>query len=318
MCRPPSRDRPMRIEQGTIASFFIVLVLLCHPAAAVKSGNSFNSGKDVHYEEIDFRFEGICICPRPPPVYFEEGMIYSYWEPFLLEDTVSVANYSAKQGEFMGSSTLDQLGGKNKSSDAIEIANESTFAQGHAYLIPIMEGICDRNDYGMWWSEYDSMWQDDELSILIHPEAALFANKEMQMACMTDATAVNLGFPLDFMPWCVGSGGSVYPMNGHVDNDNIVQANSTVAARLIAKLCRIGMICDPANLCGCDYTPVWIKSHYKLHTARPANRSPAYPVGKSAKFYDPGLNPPYYGEEGSNDEFLWVVYRQQRCCTCCE
>ena len=294
------------------------MILLCHPAAAVKSGNSFNSGKDVHYEEIDFRFEGICICPRPPPVYFEEGMIYSYWEPFLLEDTVSVANYSAKQGEFMGSSTLDQLGGKNKSSDAIEIANESTFAQGHAYLIPIMEGICDRNDYGMWWSEYDSMWQDDELSILIHPEAALFANKEMQMACMTDAAAVNLGFPLDFMPWCVGSGGSVYPMNGHVDNDNIVQANSTVAARLIAKLCRIGMICDPANLCGCDYTPVWIKSHYKLHTARPANRSPAYPVGKSAKFYDPGLNPPYYGEEGSNDEFLWVVYRQQRCCTCCE
>ncbi len=308
----------MRIEQGAIAAFIMVLALLCKPAVAVKSGNAFNSAKDVHYEEIDFRFEGICICPRPPPVYFEEGMIYSYWEPFLLEDTVSVANYSAKQGEFMGSSSLDQLGGKNKSSDAIEIANESTFAQGHAYLIPIMEGICDRNDYGMWWSEYDSMWQDDELSILIHPEAALFANKAMQMACMTDAAAVNLGFPLDFMPWCVGSGGSVYPMNGHVDNDNIVQANSTVAARLIAKLCRIGMICDPANLCGCDMTPVWIKSHYKLHTARPANRSPAYPVGKSAKFYDPGLNPPYYGEEGSNDEFLWVVYRQQRCCTCCE
>lgn len=309
----------MAIRQACrIASFVIAMAALCHPAAAVKSGNSFNSAKDVHYEEIDFRFEGICICPRPPPIFFEEGMIFSYWEPFLLEDTVSVANYSAKQGEFMGSSTLDQLGGKNKSSDAIEIANESTFAQGHAYLIPIMEGICDRNDYGMWWSEYDSMWQDDELSILIHPEAALFANKEMQMACMTDATAVNLGFPLDFMPWCVGSGGSVYPMNGHVDNDNIVQANSTVAARLIAKLCRIGMICDPVNLCGCDSTPIWIKSHYKLHTARPANRSPAYPVGKSSKFYDPGLNPPYNGEEGSNDEFLWVVYRQQRCCTCCE
>ena len=170
----------------------------------------------------------------------------------------------------------------------------------------------------MWWSEYDSMWQSDELSALIHPEVTLYANKAMQMACMSDAAAVNAGWPLDFMPWCVGSGGSAYPMTGHVDNDNIVQANSTVAARLIYKLNRIMMICDPAdNLCGCNYTSVWIKSHYKLHTARPDNRS-TYPIGKSAKFYDSGLNPPYIGAKGSNDEFLWVVYRKQRCCTCCQ
>ena len=32
--------------------------------------------------------KGICICPRPPPVFFEDGMIVSYWEPFLLADTV--------------------------------------------------------------------------------------------------------------------------------------------------------------------------------------------------------------------------------------
>ena len=44
--------------------------------------------------------------------------------------------------------------------------------------------------------------------------------------------------------------------------------------------------------------------------ARPGIRSPAWPVGKSAKFYDSDLNPPYMGELGSNDEFLWVVYRQ--------
>jgi len=275
-----------------VFSLICLLVSLGHTRVAAKSGDPFNFVTDVHWDEIDFQVEGICVCPRPPPVFFETGIIVSYWEPFLLEDTVSVAHYSAMQGQSMGSSAIDELGGKNKSSDAVEIANESTF---------------------------DPMWQNDELSILIHPEAALFANKEMQMACMLDAGAVNLGHTLDFMPWCVGSGGSAYPMTGHVDNDNIVQANSTVAARLIYKLCRVGMICDPAdNLCGCNPTPIWIKSHYKLHTARPANRSPAYPVGKSAKFYDTGLNPPYRGEQGSNDEFLWVVYRKQRCCTCCQ
>jgi conjugal transfer pilus assembly protein TraU len=301
-----------------IISLIALLTIFSDSAVAVKSGDSFNSATDIHWDEIDFQVEGICICPRPPPVYYEEGIIVSYWEPFLLEDTVSVAYYSAMQGTSTGSSAIDELGGKNKSSDSAEIANESTFAQAHAYLIPLMSGICNRYDYGLWMSEYDAMWQNDELSSLIHPEARLYANKVMQMACMADAAAVNIGWPLDFMPWCVGSGGSAYPMTGHVDNDNIVQANSTAAARLIFKLNRIGMICDPAdNLCGCNYTPVWIKSHYKLHTARPDDRS-TYPIGKSAKFYDSGLNPPYRGAKGSNDEFLWVVYRKQRCCTCCQ
>ena len=295
-----------------------LLTFIFNSTAMGKSGEIFNLITDVHWGEIDFQIEGICICPRPPPVFFETGLIVSYWEPFLLEDTVSVAFYSAMLGSSISSSVIDELGGKNKSSDAAEIANESTFAQAHGWLIPMLPYPCNRNDYGMWMSEYDAMWQNDELSAIIHPEAALYANKEMQMACMADAAAVNVGWPLDFMPWCVGSGGSAYPMTGHVDNDNIVQANSTVAARLIYKLNRIMMICDPAdNLCGCNYTPVWIKSHYKLHTARPDDRS-THPIGKSAKFYDSGLNPPYTGAKGSNDEFLWVVYRKQKCCTCCQ
>ena len=310
----------MKANKKSLLLVWITLFsLLSGSIAFGKSGDSFNPITDVHWEEIEFQVEGICICPRPPPVFFEIGIIVSYWEPFLLEDTVSVANYSAMQGTSLGSSLLDELGGKNKSSDAVDIANESTFAQGHAYLIPLLTYPCSRSDYGMWWSEFDPMWQSDELSAIIHPEAALYANKAMQMACMADAAAVNLGYPLDYMPWCIGSGGSAYPMTGHVDNDNIVQANNTAASRLLYKLNRIMMICDPAdNLCGCNYTPVWIKSHYKMHTARPANRSPAYPVGKAAKFYDSGLNPPYMGEQGSNDEFLWVVYRKQKCCTCCQ
>ncbi len=306
------------IKSKSLWTIALLITFMSDPAGAAKSGDSFNPIEDIHWDEIDFKIEGICICPRPPPVFYETGITISYWEPFLLEDTVSVANYSALLGEMIGSSLLDELGGKNKSSDAVDIANESTFAQAHGYLLPLMLASANRSDYGMWWSEYDAMWQNDELSAIIHPEAGLYANKAMQMACMADAAAVNIGYPLDFMPWCIGSGGSAYPMTGHVDNDNIVQANNTVASRLIYKLNRIMMICDPAdNLCGCNYTPVWIKSHYKMHVVRPADRSPAYPVGKSAKFYDSGLNPPYRGDKGSNDEFLWVVYRKQRCCTCC-
>ena len=299
----------------------MLLVLLAACSAFAKSGDSFNSGSDVHWDEIDLKFKGICICPRPPPKYYEEGEIWEYWEPFLVEGTVSTANYSAYNGSGGDMSLWDTLSGKNSSADHANQTNESTFAQGHAYLWTMMYyQPCKHRDYGYWKTETDSKWQSDELSAAITPEAALFATAPMQLACMADATAVNLANkPLDFMPWCIGSGGGSYPMNGHVDNDNIVQANNTVAARLLYKLNRMFFICDPAtSLCGCTYTPIWIKSHYKTHVVRPADRAPAYPVGKSAKFYDSGLNIPYKGDKGSNDEFLWVFYRKQKCCTCCD
>ena len=292
-------------------------LLLFTISAFGKSGTSFNPITDIHWDEIDFTIEGVCFCPRPPPVFMETGIIISYWEPFLLLDTSSIAFYSAMLGSSVGGTLTDELGGKNKSSDAVDIANESTFAQAHAFLLPLMSGVCQRNDYGTWWSEYDAMWQNDELAALLTPEASLFANKAMVMACMADATAANACWPLDAMPWCVGSGGSAYPITGHVDNDNIVQANATAAYRMLYKLNRIGMICDPSPICGCMQTPVWIKSHYKMNVARPGIRG-VHPIGRATKFYDSGLNPPYTGALGSNDEFLWVVYRQQRCCTCCE
>lgn len=298
---------------------FVLFLLICCSTAMGKSGEPFNPVTDVHWDEVELELRGICICRRPPPLFFEIGLIWSYWEPFLFIDTISEAFYSPFVGTYIGSAAIDELGGKNKSSDSVDLANESTFAQAHAWLIPMLDGLCDHKDYGGWMTEFDALWQNDELSILIHPEAVVFANLESQMACMADAASVNVGYTLDYMPWCIGSSGSSYPMTGHVDNDNIVQANNTAASRLLYKLNRVFMICDPADdLCGCDYTPVWIKSHYKMHVVRPDDRSPAYQVGRDAIFYASGLNPPYDGAKGSNDEFLWTVYRRQFCCTCCD
>lgn len=286
-----------------------------------KSGESFNPASDIHFEEVELTFLGICICPRPPPVYYEEGEIWTYWEPLAAVDTVSTPFYSPFMGSSIGGSAIDELGGTNGTQDAASIANEVTFSQAHAYPITSLDWMmCSRKDYPLWISEYDSQWNNDELSLLIHPEASLFANATMQKACMADATATNLGFTLDFMPWCIGSGGSSYPMTGSIQNDEITQANNSAAARLIYKLNRVFMICDPyESPCGCQYTPTWVKSHYKTHVVRPADRSPAYPFGVTSEFYNSGLNVPMTGSGSNpNDEYLWTVYRRQLCCTCCD
>lgn len=303
---------------------FIITLLLAGFSMSsnwTKAGTPFNPVTDIHYEEIELLFLGLCICPRPAPVFNVIGEMWSYWEPFAAVDTVSTPFYSPFIGVSTGSSLIDELGGTNATQDAVDIANEVTFSQAHAYPIPILDWLlCNRYDYPFWLSEFDPQWNFDELSMLIHPEAALYANSVMQMACMADATATSVGYTLDSLPWCIGSGGSSYPMTGTIQNDEITQANNSAAARLIYKLNRVFMICDPSlSLCGCSYTPVWIKSNYKTHVVRPGVRSPAWPFGVTSTYYNSGLNVPMVGGGlGPNDEYLWTVYRRQLCCTCCD
>lgn len=306
-----------------ICVFTCALVLLMLTSAGAKSGDMFNMATDIHWSEIELEFRGICICPRPPPIFFEEGEIWAYWEPYMVLSTVSQPFYFPYWGQsFGGSAAIDKLGGKNSSSDSANPASDSTFSQAHAWFnYAYFNYFCERNDYGMWFTEHDVLWQSDELSAIIHPEAALFANKAMQMACEADALATMVDQPLDFMHWCMGCGGSSYPMTGHVDNDDIIQANNTAAGRLVFKLTRQMMICDATPLCGCDNEFNWTKSHYKTHVIRPGDRSPAWsfgaPVGNYQWFLNPTF-PPFMGEKGSTDEFMWMVYRRQMCCSCCE
>ena len=338
------------MKSKTLPVFLVLFLLLAAGARQSFSDTSsstsgFDSSTDVDWDEINFTIDGICECDDP---YDPVGIQYEYWEPFLVIDTSATPYYSAYLGRSLKSSsgsssgdTADSLwddsstsytsnlgsgslstssltnGGKNKSQDTID-NGESTFAQAHGWLIPILP-LCSRSDYGMWWSEYDSMWQSDTLTAIIEPEAALFANEISQLACMADATAANLGFPLDELFWCVGSGGSAYPLTGHVADDSTVQANSTIASRLIYLLNRLFMICDPAEAggCGCSYTPIWVKSHYKMAVRRPG-AAKVYALGRSATLYGSGINIPYRGVKGPNDQFMWVVYRKKICCTCCD
>lgn len=313
----------MKQLKNKIILFFFALLMLPAPAHAIlKSGPPFNPILDIRWEEIELEFLGLCICPAPPPIFYSVGFIWSYWEPFMTIDTVNTPWYSPMLG-FGGIEGVNIIAGKNSSSDPTTPASESTFVQAHAFPLPSFLSLipflfCARWDYlNIWWNEFDPTWQNDELAQILTPEAALFAMLPMQLLCMADSVSTNLGFPLDFMPWCIGSSGSTYPITGHVDNDNIVQANNTAAARLIFKLNRQFQLCDPFPICGCMFTPVWFKSHYKMHTARPGIRS-AWPMGQISKFYDTHLNVPYFSEIGPSDEFLWVIFRKQICCTCCE
>lgn len=281
-----------------------------------------------NYDTADAASFPICYCPAPPPVFYRVGIPISFWEPARLIETVDTPYYFPVLGTTVGgaSATNGFLHGANSNIAAGhgQVADQNTTGQAHYFIFPvwsIMDLLTDlvcveSSGFDLaYLTEIDPMWQEDDLAFLIQPEALLFANQFAQMACIADSVAVNVWGPLDPLFWCIGSGGSSYPMTGHVNEPNIIQSNFAMANRMIYKLGRELLLCDTnVYICGCVPTPIWIKSNYKLQPVRPMREMFAWPVGKSEFFYDQGLNPPIQGVEGPSGEFLWLMFRKRTCC----
>lgn len=272
----------------------------------------------------------VCICPAPYPEYYRYGISLAYWEPARFVETVSQAWCMPCIGGGKGSS--DSSGGSSgKSKKFLEGTKLSsgnnepqTFAQAHYFTLAyweIIEYIVDdtcQDSSGSagidlaYMTELDAMWQDDEMAFAIQPEAMAFANPIAQFSCIADAVGAMVGVPLPPLFHCVGSGGSIYPISGAVNDEQMVQAHQTIGSRMIFKLCRQFMIWDPAVwLCSSVVTPIWIKYNYRLQVAKPVSKMFAQPPGRTSMLWGSGANPPF----GKNtDNFLFIIFRKRTCC----
>ncbi len=253
----------------------LLLFASAGPAQAGVSGKMINPISDVLWSEIfpisiaGVSIKGgsseetgglsspICTCATPFP---RVGIPLEMYEPARVIETVKDAYYFPLLGVQLmdgqgatldGSSTMD-YGGKSRLS----------FQQAHYFIFPVwtilevfLDFVCLESsgiDLG-YLTEIDPLWNDDLLSLIIQPEALLFANPVAQAACVADAGAANAKKPLDPLFWCAGSGGSVYPLSGHVFGNDRSMANATLASRMIYKLSRQLMLHDTGiNQC----TPV--------------------------------------------------------------
>jgi conjugal transfer pilus assembly protein TraU len=257
-------------------------------------------------EEID---NPICVCGMPPHI----GVTASFWEPARMIETVKDPYCFTLMGTQMSSTNLGSLGGSNKR------MGHTTFAQAHYYIFPVW-GILDLfldlpcveyRDFDLAYiTEVDPMWNSDLLTIAINPEALLFAEPAAQFACMADSVAASTSLPYNSLFWCMGSWGSAYPLAGVIGKSNYIEANAGLAARMLYKLSRELLACDPGvNVCGCTQRPVWRKTHYRFQLVRPVRDNECYPIGKSSMLWERNKNPIFEG-----DNFLWMLFRKNLCC----
>lgn len=276
------------------------------------------------YDTPDPATAPVCACPAPPPLFWRIGIPISWWNPDRQIELVKDPLYFPSFGLDVGGSFLG--GGELNGSSTTEeqTATKKVSFQGHWIVYPLWailnllkDSMCvSLGGIDLFYiTEIDPLWNDESLSMLIHPEVLLFANPIAQMACVADAVAVNTWRPLEVLFWCMGSSGSAYPLTGELAGNDLIQGAMGGAGRMIYKLSRQFLLWDTGiNWCQPTPTPIWVKPNYKLQPQRPMVRMKAFPIGKSSWMYQTMMNPATGTGVGSADNFTWLLFRKNVCC----
>ena len=263
----------------------------------------------------------ICLCGSPIP---RIGLSLGVWEPARLMDVTRTPWCFPNLGGLTIDPGLHAARGRTGSSGG-DGAKGSVW-HAHYYMYPLLSWIGVLLDLGClegggldiaWTSELDPAWLDDELSFLLNPEAALFANLPAQAACAADCAAASAGLPLDPMFWCAGCQGGMYPLTGNVAaHVGGVQASLLAAQRLVYRLHRAGIAwgtSGSAALCARYPMPIMKKSQYRWQMTEPVPATSPMtgcnPTGRSSVLWESLRELPVAGEN-----FGYLLWRKRTCC----
>ena len=266
----------------------------------------------------------ICLCPMPAPPFIRIGIAIGFWEPVRLADVSQDPWYFVN----LGGIEIDP--GFNIGHKASEAGAERGGAGSyhvHWYIYPLfywLELLADfacveRSNFDVaYLSEIDPLWQDDELSYLINPEAALFANPIAQAACAADCTSVTTtGRNIPGLFWCAGCHGTVYPMNGNIQADNSrIQGGLLAAERMTFKLHRqlaAFTTSGPSAICQKQISPIWPREQYRYQLVNPvphlSGPGTCPRAGTATMVYEEGMTYP-----GPGEDLGFLVWRKRNCC----
>ena len=250
----------------------------------------------------------ICFCGSPIP---RIGLSLGVWEPARLVD-VSRTPWCFPN---LGGLTINPglPAGRGRTGAAGGDGAKGSVWHAHYYMYPLLSWIGVLLDLGClegggldiaWASELDPAWLDDELTFLLNPEAALFANLPAQAACAADCAASSVGLPLDPLFWCAGCQGGMYPLTGNVAaHVGGVQASLLAAQRLLYRLHRAGLAWGTFGsgaLCGRYPMPVMKKSQYRWQMTQPVPAVDPFtgcnPTGRSSVLWETLRELPVAGE----------------------
>lgn len=258
----------------------------------------------------------ICMCKRGNNIVL--GVTVSYWNPTRIVETTKVPYCfptmgglqisNPDQGTKYGTNEQDTLYAKQN-------AHWYVFPVWHVLDLFIDNPCVPVEGFDLaYMTEIDPTWNNDLIGFILNPEALLFANPVAQLACIADSVGATANKPLDPLFWCQGSWNSTYPLTGSISEGNFIKANAGLASRMIYKMNREALHWDTAmDYCGAQITPIWHKSHYKMHMMKPVRSEPMF-IGRPSPLWESGKNPTFGAGQNSPDNFSWVIFQRVKCC----
>jgi conjugal transfer pilus assembly protein TraU len=269
-----------------------------------------------------------CVCPGKLLGLPQIGIPVGYWEGIKIFDMakdpfcfVSLGGMKINAQIFTGTGSQSELGR----------SGGHAVWHVHEYMMPIFQligmifdALCleissvSPFDIG-YMTEVDPMWLDDELTFILNPEAVIFNNIIAQAACVADCVAATAYLPLDFLFWCGGCQGSMYPMTGNIPGDyGSIQSTNMSLQRFMFKMHRELQAWNTSGqeaLCQPIPMPLIKKSQYRTQLTFPVPMNTGglingcQPMGRSNVLYDFGKEIPIKGEN-----FGYLLWRKRNCC----
>lgn len=254
----------------------------------------------------------ICICKGGTIATL--GLRTSFWEPKRIIDTVSDPYCMMPLGVALNTPVPGTLsGGLNENN-----TSKRAFQQAHYYIFPAWKILnmfydipcLDDEGYDVaMMTEILPQWNNDILSLIINPEAVLFANPISTITCSADAALATYGMPNNLLFWCMGSWGNAYPLSGAITSTDYVEANAGIAARTIFMMGRLGLLWNTSeDGCYRELAPIWRKDRFKLQMMRPTRASACVPIGREGLLWDSMKHNP------RKDNFMWMMFEKKDCC----
>ena len=255
------------------------------------------------------------------------GVSTSFWEPTTMVDVVRKPFCASGLGGVDLGEIIDAPSAGFSVTDGGAVVNEA-FYQVHWYQNPILylvdtvvDSSCiDNLPFEMaYLTELDPLWNDEEMTTLLNPDAFLYANPVAQLACAGDCIAASTGFTNAATYWCAGCQGSMFPLTGKVSaHIGAVNSSSLLLQKFTHKAHRELLIWGASGKDGMCYKyPKYLmdKTDYKYSMLFPVpqpkiNGLCSQPYGRSTIAWGAGKAFPYYGED-----MVYQVFRKRDCCS---
>lgn len=252
------------------------------------------------------------------------GYTAGFWNPARLIEIVRTPYCSPALGGITIQDDPTMMGGYIREEGD---SSDGAFYHYHYYAFPlfaILELVinpeCNAGGFIefdlMYLSELEPTWNDEELSLFLTPEVAVFANPLAIASCSIDCAAATAREPTNSMFWCAGCWGNLYPFTGHIASDGSPPRDtSLLATRSVAALHRRGLAHKTYGLdalCGGSIFPMIPKEQYKMSLLYPLGEAEprcCHWIGESTFGWGEWRNLPAVGED-----FVYMLWRYTDCC----